>query len=91
MCEVKSKGKQPRTKKQKQKYSGHQQKEMNCDKPHLMPNEKNIAHPVDRTTNWCIGGCWFTLALVVEAQKDTFQLVGIMDLMGERTSLKWLG
>jgi hypothetical protein len=64
---------------------------MDCDKPHLALNEKNVAHPVDRTANWCIGGCWFTLALVVEAQKDTFQLVGIMDLMGERTSLKWLG
>ncbi len=23
---------------------------------------KNVAHPVDRTANWCIGGCWFTLA-----------------------------
>jgi hypothetical protein len=23
---------------------------------------KNSAHPVDRTANWCIGGCWFTLA-----------------------------
>ncbi len=23
---------------------------------------KNADHPVDKTTNWCIGGCWFTLA-----------------------------
>jgi hypothetical protein len=23
---------------------------------------KNVTHPVDRTTNWCIGGCWFILA-----------------------------
>ncbi len=23
---------------------------------------KNAAHLVDRTANWCIGGCWFTLA-----------------------------
>jgi hypothetical protein len=23
---------------------------------------KNTAHPMDRTSNWCIGGCWFTLA-----------------------------
>jgi len=36
---------------------------MDCDEPHLAPNEwKNAAHPVDRTANWCIGGCWFTLA-----------------------------
>jgi len=23
---------------------------------------KNAKHQVDRTANWCIGGCWFTLA-----------------------------
>jgi hypothetical protein len=23
---------------------------------------KNARHPVDRTANWCSGGCWFTLA-----------------------------
>jgi hypothetical protein len=23
---------------------------------------KKRSHPVDRTANWCIGGCWFTLA-----------------------------
>ncbi len=23
---------------------------------------KDTTHPVDRTANWCIGGCWFTLA-----------------------------
>jgi len=23
---------------------------------------KNVAHPVDRTNNQCIGGCWFILA-----------------------------
>jgi hypothetical protein len=25
---------------------------------------RNTAHPVDRTANWCTGGCWFTLALL---------------------------
>jgi hypothetical protein len=24
---------------------------------------KNAAHPMDRTANWCIGGCWFSLAV----------------------------
>jgi hypothetical protein len=26
--------------KEKKKYNGQQQKEMDCDEPHLMPNEK---------------------------------------------------
>jgi hypothetical protein len=26
---------------------------------------KTVAHPVDRTANWCIGGCWFTLAHIM--------------------------
>ncbi len=25
---------------------------------------KNAAHPMDKMTNWCIGGCWFTLTPV---------------------------
>jgi hypothetical protein len=24
---------------------------------------KNAPHPVDRTANWCIGGCWLTLPI----------------------------
>jgi len=36
---------------------------MDSDEPHLTLNEKNTAHSVDRMANWCIGGCWFTLAL----------------------------
>jgi hypothetical protein len=28
----------------------------------LKLDEKNAAHPIDRTANWCIGGCWFTLS-----------------------------
>jgi len=38
MCEVKSREKRARTK--KKKYSGQQQKEMNCHEPHPAPNEK---------------------------------------------------
>jgi hypothetical protein len=46
MCEVRSKenGHEPqqqqKKKKKKKKYRGQQQKEMNCDEPHLAPNEK---------------------------------------------------
>jgi hypothetical protein len=40
MCEVKSKKKRPRTQKKKTKINGRQQKEMDCDEPHLTPNEK---------------------------------------------------
>jgi hypothetical protein len=39
MCEVKSKEKTTKNK-PKKKYSGQQRKEMDCDEPHLMPNEK---------------------------------------------------
>jgi hypothetical protein len=39
MCEVRSREKWPRTKK-KRRYNGQQQKEMDCDEPHLVLNEK---------------------------------------------------
>jgi hypothetical protein len=41
MCEVRSRknGQEPK-KKQKEKYSGQQQKEIDCDEPHPAPNEK---------------------------------------------------
>jgi hypothetical protein len=41
MCEVRSRknGQEPK-KKKKKKYSGQQQKEIDCDEPHLAPNEK---------------------------------------------------
>jgi hypothetical protein len=40
MCEVRSKEKMIKNKPKKKKYSDHQQKEMDCDEPHLVPNEK---------------------------------------------------
>jgi hypothetical protein len=40
MCEVRSKGKMAKNKKNKTRYSGQQQKEMDCDEPHLESNEK---------------------------------------------------
>jgi hypothetical protein len=39
---------------------------MDCDELHVVLNEaewKNTAHSVDKTANWCTGGCWFTMAL----------------------------
>ncbi len=39
MCEVRFMGKMTNQQK-KQKYNGQQQKEMDCDEPHLAPNEK---------------------------------------------------
>jgi hypothetical protein len=53
MCEVRSRENWPRTKKKRNKkvVVGNKKK------------WKNAGHPVDRTANWCIGGCWFTLAL----------------------------
>jgi hypothetical protein len=38
MCEVRSREKRPKTK--KIKYNGQQQKEMDWDEPHSVPNEK---------------------------------------------------
>jgi hypothetical protein len=38
MCEVRSREK--RARKKKEKYSGQQQKEIDCDEPHPVPNEK---------------------------------------------------
>ncbi len=41
MCEVRSrKNGQEYYKKKRKKYTGQQQKEINCDEPHLAPNEK---------------------------------------------------
>ncbi len=62
MCEVRSRknGQEQKKEKRKQKYSGQQQKEIDCDDP-SRAEWKNATHPVDRTANWCIGGCWFTL------------------------------
>jgi hypothetical protein len=39
MCEVVSKGKMTKNQ-EKNKYSGQQQKEMECDEPHMASNEK---------------------------------------------------
>jgi len=62
MCEFRSKEKTIKNKPKKEKTNDKQGKEMDCDQPHLTTNEKNAAHPVDRTANWWIGGCCFTLA-----------------------------
>jgi hypothetical protein len=51
MCEVKSKKKWPRTKKTT-KFSDQKQKEMNCDEPHLVLNEKT--QPI-QWTKWQTG------------------------------------
>jgi hypothetical protein len=40
MCEVRSREKTIKNKQKKKKYSGQQRKEMECDEPHLVPNEK---------------------------------------------------
>jgi hypothetical protein len=40
MCEVRSRKNGQERKKKEKKYSGQQQKEIDCDKPHPAPNEK---------------------------------------------------
>jgi hypothetical protein len=34
---------------------------------------KNAAHLMDRTVNWCIGGCWFILAIQLNVQAALLQ------------------
>jgi hypothetical protein len=60
MCEVGSRGKTAKNPK-KNKYSGQQQKEMDCDKPHLAPNEKTqpiqwTKHPTNALV--AVGSFW---------------------------------
>jgi hypothetical protein len=40
MCEVRFRGKTIKNQKNKTKYSGQQKNKMECDEPHLEPNEK---------------------------------------------------
>ncbi len=40
MCEVRSRKNGQEPKKKEKKYSGQQQKEIDCDEPHPAPNEK---------------------------------------------------
>jgi hypothetical protein len=60
MCEVKSREKKPRTN-MKKKYIGQQQKEMDCDEPHLTLNEKmQPIQWIERPTgaSMAIGSLW---------------------------------
>jgi hypothetical protein len=54
MCEVRSRKNSQEQKKKinKLKYSGHQQKEIDCDEPHPAPNEKT--QPI-QWTEWSTG------------------------------------
>jgi hypothetical protein len=45
--QVQGKNGQEPKKKEKKRHSGQQQKEMDCDEPHLAPNEK--LHPIQWT------------------------------------------
>jgi hypothetical protein len=38
------------------------QKSKKVDRWRLNENAAHAAHPMYKTANWCIGGCWFTLA-----------------------------
>jgi len=40
MCEVRSRTKTTKNKPKKKKYTGQHRSEMDCDEPHLTPNEK---------------------------------------------------
>jgi hypothetical protein len=40
MCEVRSRGKAAKNQKKRKRYNGQQQKEMDCDEPHLALSEK---------------------------------------------------
>ncbi len=69
MCEVRSKEKRPRTKKKIQWLAA---KRNGLSWTPSGAEWKNARHPVDRTANWSIGGCWFTLALSMWLQTVKF-------------------
>jgi len=52
MCEVRSTRKTAKNQKKKKGYSNQQQREMDCDEPHLAPNEK--MQPI-QWTEWPTG------------------------------------
>ncbi len=60
MCEVRSREKRPRTKINKIQWSATKRNGLRWTPSGA--EWKNATHLVDRTANWCIGGCWFTLA-----------------------------
>jgi hypothetical protein len=49
---------QPRTN-PKKKYNGQQQKEMDCDEPHLMLNEKTQPFQWTERPTAALVACWF--------------------------------
>ncbi len=71
MCEVKSKknGQEQKKNKKKEKYNGQQQKEIDCDEPHLALNEKT--QPI-QWTEWPTGALVAVNSLWPE--KESLQL-----------------
>ncbi len=62
MCEVRFTTKRPKTNPQKKNLQWSATKRNELWWTPFDIEWKNTAHPVNRTANWCIGGCWFTLA-----------------------------
>ncbi len=50
---------------------------------------KNATHPMNRMTNWCIGGCWFTLVGKQIAHRD-FGPLPTLECLGP-VEVTWLG
>jgi hypothetical protein len=78
MCEVRSKEKITKNKPQKKWYNGQQQKEMDCDEPHLTPNEK--MQPIqwtERPTGALVatGSLWPTFFTYIHGPGRTMQRV----------------
>ncbi len=59
MCEVRSIKKRSRKNPKQNKIVTNNEKKWTVMNPSDV-EWKNVAHPVDKTANWCIGGCWFT-------------------------------
>jgi hypothetical protein len=62
MCEVRGQVQGKTTKNQKEKVQWSAAKRNGLSWTPSGAEWKNATHPVNRTANWCIGGCWFTLA-----------------------------
>jgi hypothetical protein len=60
MCEVKFRGKAAKNQNKKITMVNNKKKWIVMNP--IRRRMKNTTHLVDRMANWCIGGCWFTLA-----------------------------
>jgi hypothetical protein len=53
---------------------------MDCDEFPCNAEWKNVAHPVDRMVNWCIGGWYFTMVQVEDITTKSVLVYQVISL-----------